>query len=115
MKIAMLCAAILSVAALAVAETTISQYPNDFEGTALKNEALSSKATPTTNFDPEQFDAATKRAFLDKALQSLKKEHALLQLPVPGENYDQAMLRQEKAELVQKRIDHLSQEVMIIQ
>lgn len=130
MKIAILCAVILS-AATAAAETIIVEYPDHYyvESTGTlqraptaeavpvpdqKSNALPVTAKPVTNFDitPQPVDPAERRASMEKEIERLQRERSDLLTPLEGETPDQAAQRQQQVQEKLKKINKMSSELL---
>ena len=142
MKIAILCAVILS-AAVARAETIIIEYPDHYyvesvgtpevksahspgssvppaakttPATANESSAPPATAKPMTNFDstPQPVEPAARRASMDKEIQRLQRERSELMKPQEGETPDQANRRQQAAAGKLRKINKMSSELLKI-
>jgi hypothetical protein len=141
MKIAILCAFILS-AAVAGAETIIIEYPDHYyaestdtpkakpapsrESSALPlpamatpvadhdSSAFPATARPVTNFDstPSPADPGERRASMDKEVQRLQRERGDLMTPQEGETPEQAARRQQRAQGILRKINKMSSELL---
>ncbi len=139
MKIAILCAFILS-AAMASAETIIIEYPDHYyaestdtlkatpapsrESSALPviampmadhdSSTLPATARPVTNFDspPPPVDPAERRASMDKEVQRLQRERGDLMTQQDGETLEQAARRQQRAQGILRKINKMSSELL---
>ena len=138
MKVAILCAVILS-AATATAETIIIEYPDHYyvessgipepksapsrESSAptaiatpvADHDGIAPPATarPVTNFEspPQPADPAERRASMDKEVQRLQRERGDLMTPQVGETPEQATLRQQRAQGMLRKINKMSSEL----
>ena len=127
MKIAIICAVILS-AATAGAETTIIVYPDHFKvestgvlrvallASANRSSAQPTAAGPVSNFDntPQPADPAGQRAAINNLIQRLQSEQSELMTPQAGETPDQRALRQQEALGKLNRINRLRSELLAI-
>ncbi len=131
MKIAILCAVILS-AATAAAETIIVEYPDHYyvesAGTPAsapptaeavpvpdqKSSALPVTSKPVTNFDlaSQPVDPAERRASMEKEIERLQRERNDLLTPLEGETPDQAAQRQQQVQEKLRRINKMSSELL---
>jgi TolA-binding protein len=112
MKITLLCAVILSMTALALAETAVVENPAYAEESAPQ---IAESPTPVTDLSEPAIDPATQRDYLQKAIEALQGEVDALQMPVPGETDQEALLRTEQSELKLKKINKLYLQMMAIQ
>jgi hypothetical protein len=139
MKLAIVCAVLLS-AATAIAETTIIEYPDHFyvesvgatggkPALSRDNSTLPAKATPVadhestpppatarpvTSFNSTQqsMDPAERRASMERELQRLQRERTVLLTSQEGETFDQANHRQEEALSKLRKINKMSSELV---
>ncbi len=139
MKIAILCAVILS-AATAAAETIIVEYPDHYyvESAGTSESAPPAEAVPVpvpgqesivlppatakpvanakpvTNFDvaPQPVDPAERRASMEKEIERLQRERSDLLAPREGETPEQAARRQHLAQGMLRKINKMSSELL---
>lgn len=138
MKIAILCAVVLS-AATAAAETVIIEYPDHYyvesTGTLEANPAPSREggappartvptldengppsppARPVTNFETQPVTPAERQAAMEREIQRLQGLRSELTIPREGETAEQADRREREAEGNLRKINRLSAELQKI-